>query len=214
MCFHAKQTKDAQSVENRFNAKIESIETFKTNARINGFDFPQTPVILDIDSKSIKQCKWGLIPNWVKDEGIRKYTLNAKVETILEKPSFKEAVNQRCLVIVNGFYEWQWLDLKGKQKQQYEIGLENDALFAFAGIYDKWFNVKTEEIITSFSILTTEANEFMAQIHNSKKRMPVIISKEKENDWLNHKPVEYFLKDKINLIAKPIQENQINLLLW
>lgn len=69
---------------------------------------------------------WGLIPAWAKDEEIQKYTLNAKIETVNEKPSFKNSVNKRCLVITNGYFEWQWLDPKGKNKQKYEIGLRNE----------------------------------------------------------------------------------------
>ena len=107
---------------------------------MNGFDFPKTPIITNENPEIIELYNWGLIPDWSKSEDIRALTLNAKIETIHEKPSFKNIVNQRCLVLANGFYEWQWRDSKGKNKVKYEIGIENDELFAFAGLYSHWIN--------------------------------------------------------------------------
>ncbi len=190
MCFHSKQTKLALEVENRFNAKIDRPSEFKSQEHINGFDFPKTPVVIDDKPEIITHFNWGLIPSWAKDEDIRKFTLNAKIETLDEKPSFKNSANKRCLVIANGFYEWQWLDSKGKNKQKYEIGIGNDELFAFAGIYSEWINQITGEIVNSYAIVTTEANPLMAEIHNIKKRMPVILKQEDESKWLNHSPYQ------------------------
>ena len=192
MCFHSKQTKLALEVENRFKAKIDRPSEFKRQEHINGFEFPKTLVIIDEQPEVITHFNWGLIPSWAKDEDIRKFTLNAKIETLDEKPSFRNSINKRCLVISNGFYEWQWLDSKGKNKQKYEIGIGNDDLFAFAGIYSEWVNQSTGEIVNSYAIVTTEANPLMAEIHNIKKRMPVILKKEDEANWLNHEPYQEF----------------------
>lgn len=206
MCFHSKQTKLALEVENRFKAKIDRPNEFKRQEHINGFDFPKTPVIIDEQPEVITHFNWGLIPSWAKDEDIRKFTLNAKIETLDEKPSFRNSVNKRCLVIANGFYEWQWLDSKGKNKQKYEIGIGNDDLFAFAGIYSEWVNQTTGEIVNSYAIVTTEANPLMAEIHNIKKRMPVILKKEDEANWLNHEPYQEFaLPYQVNLYTKAIK---------
>jgi putative SOS response-associated peptidase YedK len=78
-----------------------------------------------------------LIPAWAKDKTIQQYTLNAKIETLNEKPSFKNNIKNRCLVIADGYYEWQWLDPKGKNKQKYLITLTSEEPFAFAGICAK-----------------------------------------------------------------------------
>jgi putative SOS response-associated peptidase YedK len=121
MCFHSKQSKSATELQNRFKATIDNPLEFKPNAHINGFEYPKTPVITDEKPSIITHYNWGLIPAWAKDEEIQKYTLNAKIETVNEKPSFKNSVNKRCLVIANGYYEWQWLDPKGKAKQKYEL---------------------------------------------------------------------------------------------
>ena len=184
MCFHSKQTKSAQELEHRFDAKFEKAENYVPSI-YNGFTFPQTPVITNKDKNKIQLFNWGLIPHWAKDDSIRKNTLNARSETIHEKPSFRQVVNNRCLVLSDGFFEWQWLDEKGKKKQKYEITLPSNELFAFAGLWSEWVDKTTGELINSYAILTTEANETMSRIHNSKKRMPMILSRDNERSWIN-----------------------------
>jgi len=184
MCFHCRQSKKAQELINRFNAEIKQRTFFNPQEHINGFTFPVMPVIINNDPNVIDHYNWGLIPNWAKNNDIRRFTLNAKIETLNEKPSFKNIVNQRCLVIVDGFYEWQWLDLKGKNKQKYIITKPNNELFTFGGIWSEWKNPETKLIERSFSIVTTQANELMSKIHNSKKRMPVILNPDNEKSWL------------------------------
>lgn len=183
MCFHSKQSKEATEVENRFDAKIDNIAIFKPQENINGFDYPLTPIIIDENPKIITNYNWGLIPSWSKDDEIKKFTLNARIETVDEKPSFRNSVNKRCLVIANGFYEWQWLDSKGKNKNKFEIGIGNDDLFAFAGLYSQWIDTITGEIKNTYTIVTTKANPLMAEIHNIKKRMPIILKQEDEVKW-------------------------------
>ncbi|UOK43408.1 SOS response-associated peptidase [Flavobacterium enshiense] len=193
----------ALEVENRFNAKIDNPTEFQPQESINGFSYSKTPVIIDKHPEIITHFNWGLIPAWAKDEEIRKMTLNARIETIEEKPSFRDSENKRCLVIANGFYEWQWLDPKGKTKNKYEIGIGNDDLFAFAGIYSQWKDKTTGEIRNTYAILTTEANPLMAEIHNTKKRMPVILKREDEVKWLEHAPIHDFeYPYQVNLVAK------------
>jgi putative SOS response-associated peptidase YedK len=185
MCFHSKQGKDAQTLENRFKAKLKSNELTVTSDRFNGFTYPKTPVITNQNKQEIQLFNWGLIPSWAKDESFRSSTLNARIETIKDLPSFKNNVKNRCLILTDGFYEWKWLDEKGKEKQQYLISLPDDEPFAFAGIYSEWTNKNSGELLQTYSIVTTEANPFMAEIHNTKKRMPVILTPQNENDWLN-----------------------------
>ena len=192
MCFHSKQSKDAQAVEKRFKAKIEKVELFQSVEHYNGFSYPKTPVIIDKAQEIIKHFQWGLIPSWSKDCTIQKFTLNAKIETLAEKPSFKNSINKRCLIIADGFYEWQWLDKSGKQKQKYMITKPDNELFAFAGIYSDWIDKATGEIINSYSILTTEANSLMSEIHNTQKRMPVILKTEDEFNYLNGANINEF----------------------
>ncbi len=185
MCFHNAMSKKAQEVANRFNAQTE-IE-FEPIFHGNAFSFPQWPVITAEDPEKIKLYRWGLIPHWVKDTQqaiqIRAQTLNAKSETVFEKPSFRFSIHKkRCFVISTGFYEWQ--DFR-KKKYPYFIHLKNTEIFAMAGIYSRWVDKTTGEIFNTFSILTTAANPLMARIHNSKERMPVILKPESEREWLN-----------------------------
>lgn len=193
MCFHSKQSKEAKVLEKRFKAEFNNpLSNFLVTDHINGFMFPKTPVITNKEPELIKMYNWGLIPGWAKDNTIRQYTLNAKIETVAEKPSFRNSINKRCLILADGFYEWKWLDNKGKSKEKYLITLPNDEPFAFAGIWSEWVDKSTGEIIDSYSILTTEANPLMAEIHNIKKRMPVILRQEDELKWLEKTPIEQF----------------------
>jgi putative SOS response-associated peptidase YedK len=205
MCFHTEQTKLGIELEKRFKATLDNPIEFRPQNHINGFEFPQTPVIIDEDPQIITHYTWGLIPAWAKDEEIQKYTLNAKIETVSEKLSFKNSVNKRCLVIANGYFEWQWLDPKGTKKQKYELCLPNDELFAFAGLYSHWVDKNTGEIKNTYTLLTTEASLLLAEIHNNKKRMPVVLKHEDETKWLQHEPIEHFAYPyNVDLIANKI----------
>ncbi|MFA9188778.1 SOS response-associated peptidase [Flavobacterium magnesitis] len=212
MCYHTEQTKLKLEVESRFKAKIKDVEKFKPTQHFNGFDFPLTPIIIDENPSEIVHYNWGLIPTWAKDDSIQKMTLNARIETVDEKPSFKNSVNKRCLVIANGFYEWQWHDTKGKNKTKYQIGIGNDNLFAFAGLYSQWTDKNTGEIKDTYTIVTTEANPLMAEIHNIKKRMPIILKPEDEIKWLQHNSLKDFAYPyEVNLVATRSESQPLTL---
>ena len=190
MCFHSKQSQKAQVLENRFRAKFLDTDQFVPTNLYNGFSYPQTPVITNKDPDIIQLFHWGLLPNWATDISFRKNTLNAKIETIKEKPSFRNSIHHRCLVLLDGYYEWQWLDEKGKQKQKYLITQPNNEAFAMAGLWNTWTDRQTGEIMNTYTILTTVANEAMSIIHNSKKRMPMILKPEEECLWLENQDVD------------------------
>jgi len=126
--------------------------------------------------------KWGLIPSWAKDPSIGYKMINARAETVAEKPSFRKAFqHQRCLVIADGFYEWQ---REGKAKQPYYIRFKDSRPFAFAGLWESWKDKTNGDgtQIDSCTIMTTEANEFMQSIHH---RMPVILDPRNYEVWLD-----------------------------
>ena len=124
--------------------------------------------------------RWGLIPAWAKDESIGNRMINARAESLAEKPSFKRLLNsKRCLVIADGFYEWK-SEPGSKQKTPMYITLEDDEPFTFAGLWDTWHNPAGEALQTC-TIITTDPNEVMASIHN---RMPVIIPSAAREEWL------------------------------
>ena len=193
MCFYMQQKDPIPKVQKRFKAVVDHPELFLQAEVINGFAHPNAPVILDSTPQIIStNYTWGLIPSWAKDMAFRKNTLNARLESLHEKPSFRGITSNRCLILATAFYEWHWNDDKGKSKQQYQINTTEE-LFAFAGLYDQWHNPSTGEIMHTYTMLTTTANESMAYIHNHKKRMPIILKKEDELAWLTGaNPVEDF----------------------
>ncbi len=186
MCYNVQQKASIKDLTEQFNAQFKMPSLYNPRDVINGFDFPLLPVLKN-DSPGVFQfLNWGLIPHWGKDDDIRKNTLNAKLETIGEVASFKDINEQRCVLPVTGFYEWKWLDSKGKRKEKYLIQLENKPVFGLAGLYSSWINPKNGEIIDSFSLLTTTANDIMAEIHNIKKRMPLIMDTDQAKEWLRN----------------------------
>jgi putative SOS response-associated peptidase YedK len=150
---------------------------------VSGFAHPKLPVV---KHDGIELYYWGLIPTWVKDEkqakDFRKQTLNAIGETVFEKPSFRSIKTKRCLLGVNGFFEWR--DLKGV-KFPYYISHRDEKIFSLGCLYENWLNKATGELVNTFAIITTPANPMMEKIHNLKKRMPLIIDRTNEKKWID-----------------------------
>jgi putative SOS response-associated peptidase YedK len=145
----------------------------------------QIVVVKDDGKRHLAQCRWGLIPFWADDPAIGYKMINARAETVAEKPAFKDAFrSQRCLVVANGFFEWRHT---GKFKTPVYIRLKSKGMIGFAGLYNVWRSPEGEEISTC-AIITTEANDLLLPIHD---RMPCIIPKDKEDIWLDPK-----IKDK------------------
>lgn len=184
MCFHSHHTANAQALKNRLKVSFQEELKFTPFNEVNGFTHPYLPVVTNEAPKDLQLYQWGLLPQWAKDEKFQQNTLNAKLETIAEKPSFKAYELQRCLIPATGFYEWKWLDGKGKAKEKYLIQVEDTSIFCFAGLWSKWIDPISGIQRGTFAILTTEANSLMAEIHNSKKRMPVILDSTAEEEWL------------------------------
>jgi putative SOS response-associated peptidase YedK len=139
---------------------------------------PVTAVISDGVNNRIGQLRWGLVPSWAKDSKIGYKMINARAETIYEKPAFKKLLTRRrCLIPADSFFEWK---IKDGRKIPMRIHLKENTLFSFAGLWDRW--EKDGQILQTCTIITTKANRFMSDIH---ERMPVILTKETESEWLN-----------------------------
>jgi putative SOS response-associated peptidase YedK len=204
MCFYYQMSTDAQTLENRYQKKIPIGTEFVSKVSINGFEHPKVVTVLK-QTSHFEFFEWGLIPAWAKDSEIQKSTLNARMETLQSKPAFKYSISNRCLIPATGFYEWQWLDEKGKNKQKFLVQIENHSIFSFAGIYSQWIDKTTGEIRNTCSIITTQANAVMSKIHNTKQRMPVIIDSKDEHDWLNGVDFQHFsFPYQVELIGIPI----------
>jgi putative SOS response-associated peptidase YedK len=156
--------------------------------QVSGFTHPKIFIFENEKPYEPVASTWGLIPHWAKEpEKIWNNTLNARGETILEKSSFrKSAETKRCLIPVDGFYDFH--DYKGKKYPFYVTGKNNEPL-VFAGLWNDWTNKDTGEVVNTFSIVTTRANPLMAKIHNKPKnsndpRMPVILPEDLREMWL------------------------------
>ena len=158
----------------------------------------EVPIIVREDQgNSLKCMKWGLVPHWAKDPKIGNSLINARAETIVEKPAFRNAFSKRrCLIPADSFYEWVKV---GKQKVPQRILPKNREILSFAGIWESW-GTKDKDPLLSFAIITTAANEMMKGIHD---RMPVILSIENEDIWLNPETT----KESLLATLKPCDED-------
>jgi len=138
------------------------------------------PIILEINGQRIvREFRWGLIPSWARDSKVGSKMINARAETLQQKPAFgRLLLSKRCIIPSDGFFEWKQV---GEQKYPKRITLMDETLFAMAGLYDLWCSPEGD-IHQTFTIITTQPNELMATIHN---RMPAILQPENEADWLN-----------------------------
>jgi len=182
---------------------------------VNGFNHPDVPVITNKMPDHIQTFSWGLIPFWVKDPkqavSLSKMTLNARGEEIFKKPSFRNAArHKRCLVVIDGFFEYHWFNDKS---YPYYIKLASDEPMLLAGLWETWNYTKENIVRYTFSIVTTRANPMMAYIHNKPKasegpRMPVIVPKGSEKVWLTE------IQDSVDQqlieeIIQPYNENEL-----
>lgn len=135
------------------------------------------PVVL---TNEIVPMRWGLIPSWAKDPAIGYRMINARAETVMEKPSFRRSfLTRRCIIPANSFFEWK--KLSDGTKHPYSISVRNEDVFSLAGLYDVWHDAEGKELKT-FTILTCSPNDVVAPIHD---RMPVILRRIDEGVWLN-----------------------------
>ncbi len=138
------------------------------------------PIITQQATRQLEVMRWGLIPSWAKDDSFASKMINARSETITEKPSFRKLIDRsRVLVPSTGFYEWR--ERPGGKREPVRIVLQDESVFAFAGLADTWRKPDGSEL-KSFTIITTEANELLKPVHD---RMPVILPKESEAEWLD-----------------------------
>ncbi|MCS6844043.1 MAG: SOS response-associated peptidase [Caldilineales bacterium] len=147
--------------------------------RYNAAPRQDLPVILNAEPHAIQLLRWGLVPSWAKDPAVGDRMINARAETLAEKPSFRAALHRRrCLVLADGFYEWQKLD---GSKIPLRIALKSGEPFAFAGLWEMW-QAADGSLLRTFTIVTVPPNELIAPIHD---RMPAMLLPEHEAVWLD-----------------------------
>ena len=196
MCGRYTLTVDENAVLERFDLQSSQAPH---EPRFNIAPTQVVPVVLNDTPQQLSTVQWGLIPSWAKDPSIGSKMINARAETLTEKPAFRNAFKRRrCLVVADGFYEWR---KDGTAKTPMFIHLKSGEPFALAGLWELW-KPPEGEWVRSCTIITTEPNELMATIHN---RMPAILTRENERAWLDGEA------DQVELMAmlKPIDPNQM-----
>ncbi len=222
MCFYyaVVKTNTKTLIENGI-IKEEQLKLFSEQQFVKGFDFPLMPVISNDKLEEIQMFRWGFVPAHIRsmefaEEFLKKYnTLNAKAENLFESLLFNEAARkQRCLILCSGFFEWRHKNPGNKNSEKYPfyISLKDDGMFVFGGIWEKFTDRNTGEIVHTYAIITTRANELMEMVHNSKKRMPLILEPENALKWLSSELSEQEIKsllkpfDADKLKARPIKK--------
>jgi putative SOS response-associated peptidase YedK len=175
-----------ETIQTRFEADFLQYFEYQPYYFTQASSYPRIPIISDREPDKVQPMEWCLIPHWTrspeKAEEIRRHTYNARDDTIFEKPSFRDAIiKNRCLVIADGFFEWH--HHPNGRKYPYYIQMKDGGPFAMAGIWSEW---KLGDVSKkTFAIVTTDANPMMARIHNSAKRMPLVLPPAAERRWLD-----------------------------
>lgn len=202
MCYHYKQPKGIGQIAKRFQVHMFDFDDFVEHS-FNGFDHPLKMVISDRKPKTVGLASWGLMPTYVKDpKEFKANTLNARIED-LDINLYKEYSQNRCLVLAEEFYEWKHIN---NIAYKHRIFSADGEPFAFAGLYSNWHGKDT------FTIVTTEANDLMADIHNTARRMPVVLKRNEESLWLGGEEALNFKNRKeVQLLAEPLDNLPLQL---
>jgi putative SOS response-associated peptidase YedK len=183
MCGRSSLSKTEKEIEDRFGATFYSDELERYNPLPNYNVAPTHyhPVITNEEMDRIHLFNWGLVPFWAKDRKIAYKMINARVETLAEKASFKHALkSRRCLVPMDGFYEWK---KEEKGKTPFRIKTKDEEIFSVAGLWEVWKDPQNGETLYSFTVITQPANAVLKDIHD---RMPAILPKDQEQLWLDN----------------------------
>ena len=185
---------DDEELKNRFpNHDVTPFQEVKVT---NFAPTMEMPVIIE---NQVVNMKWGLIPSWSQNKSFANKLINARCETLLEKPSFKNLVNtQRCIVPSNGFYEWDPVS-----KLPYFVKPADSSLMNFCGLHTLWMD-ENRRPVNTFTIITTKSNQIMSEIHN---RMPVILEQGSEKKWLSRS--NNFTA--VQSLVKPIGDSSISI---
>ncbi len=183
-------------VKRRYGVDVNQVEWAP---RYNIAPKQQVLTVAEIEEKRKLVCmEWGLVPHWNKDKSNAFSVINARAESVAQKPMFRESFkHKRCLILADGFYEW-------KNKAPYRVIVKDESLFAFAGIWDGWEN-PDGSFFYSVAIITTEANGLLSSLHD---RMPVILEGKAENKWLDPTMDG---SDKLNLLFEPFPEEKMEM---
>jgi len=202
MCGRFSLTGSRSAIANAFKVEVPDFLP-----RYNIAPSQAIAAILEIDEVGKREfvfLRWGLIPSWAKDPAISYKLINARSETVSEKPSFRYAFkHRRCLILADGFYEWQRTEGSKAKKQPYYFTLKDSQFMAFAGLWERWESSEGD-LINSCTILTVGANELLQPIHD---RMPVILQPKDYDVWLDRSVVK---GDQLQPLMVPYPADEMN----
>ena len=206
MCFTVSIYAGTHVIETDVGAVFDDAAAYTPYFHVNGFVHPELPIITAERPTAIEMMQWGLVPRWTRDaaaaDDIRSMTLNARAETLFEKPSFRDAATKRrALLPVNGFLEWRH---EGPLKQPYMVRYRDNRLLTLGCVWDEWTDRGTGDTRRTFSVTTTAANALMSWVHNAKQRMPVIVPPSARQAWLSD-----IDRDEITRLMRPLDEGLI-----
>jgi putative SOS response-associated peptidase YedK len=221
MCGRSSLTKTEKELEERFRATFytEDLERYNPLPNYNVAPTHMHPVITQEEPRIIHLYRWGLIPFWAKDMKIGASMINARIETIGEKPAFRQAFQKRrCIVPFDGYYEWQKTE---KGKVPYRIKLKNTEIFTIAGLYEHWKSPEGKPV-NSFTLITHDADPVIRHLHD---RQPLVLLPEQEKLWLDSGipskdlireldpvPGEYFTWYRVSDRVNNVRENDADLI--
>ncbi|MBL7995526.1 SOS response-associated peptidase [bacterium] len=207
MCGRYTLTATLRVIQEQFDLANDDIKEIIDNYRPNYNVAPthKMPIVIQVEGKrSLKLMQWGLLPSWSKTDKPQFNTINAKGEEIAQKPTYRNRIkNGRCLVIADGFYEFE---KHGQDKWAVRFIMKDKKPFAFAGLYDNWHGTTSKgekKSISSFTIITTSPNKIVEPVHT---RMPVILSRADEKEWLNP---DYQKYDDVSHLLKPFSDKSM-----
>ncbi len=207
---YAEKRTDDKTTQHGIESKLNMIyDNYANNYCVNAFSHPNLLVFTSENPYEPQTMRWGLIPHWTKNEHqaaiIQNQTLNARIESIFEKPAFRHAAKtERCLIYADGFFEFHHF---AKQTFPHYIHATNNEPIIIAGLYENWINEITGEVFKTTTLVTTVGNEMMKIIHNNPKanepRMPLILNEHSQDIWLDLK-IE---KADIDFLSQPVENN-------
>jgi putative SOS response-associated peptidase YedK len=182
MCGRSSLTKTEKEIEARFGAAFysEELERYNPLPNFNVAPTHMMPVITSSDPTHLRIFRWGLIPFWAKNASVGHKMINARAETLSEKPAFRHLIKaHRCIVPLDGFYEWK---KEGGKKIPYRVVCPGEDIYVVCGLWDQWKDTQTGQNLYSYTIITVEANKKMSLLHD---RMPAILHRDMEKVWLD-----------------------------
>ena len=209
MCGRYVFTAEEKEIKKEFDTTVEKIqEGAEKQVLAKRYNIAPSQMIAAVrqfeDGRVLSGLKWGLVPSWAKEESIGNRMINARAETLLEKPSFRNAFrSRRCIIPASGFFEWKRMGDKSG-KQPFYFYLKDKPVFGFAGLWEEWTDKETGKRLESCAIITTEANAVLEPVHD---RMPVILKAENYAEWLDPQNADATALQKL-LAPYPAEEMQ------